>query len=407
MSTLRLFHDDAYCWRFTAQVLSCRPAAGGWDVVLDRTAFYATAGGQPHDTGSLDRQRVSEATVIEETGEIVHRVDGPVAGTVVGAIDAGRRLDHMEQHTGQHILSQACARVLGWETASFHLGEACSTIDLAPQDADPARDALAQAEDFANQIIRENRPVRIHYAEGAAELARFPLRKPPTVTGPVRIVEISGFDWSACGGTHLSSTGQAGLIRIKSWERHKKGLRVTFLCGGRALADYRAVDSMVQDLCQSLSIPWSELPVAVQRLRDEAGRLRRTLGLAQDKLTDAEARALLETVRPTAGGVRVLRMAIGGRPLDEVQALAARVAAQGKAVALFGTRSALPQLVFARSTDLRLDMAGILRAALPAIGGRGGGAPHLAQGGGTHPEGLATALDIAYGQVMRLLGGEL
>lgn len=371
-------------------------------VTLDRTAFYATAGGQPHDTGVLGGRRVLDVVEDEATGDVLHLLDGPVEGEVAGQVDWPRRQDHMEQHTGQHLLSQAFVELLGAETVSFHLGAENATIDLTIDAL--TQDQVSAVEDLVGRLIREDRPVHVHWApDAAAAQARFPLRKPPAVAAGVRIVEISGFDWSACGGTHVASTGRLAAVKVKAWEKHKKGVRVSFLAGGRALRDYQALDAMTRDLARDLTLGVMEIPAAVARFRDEAQRLRRQLKEATDKLLELEAQELLAGARPVAGA-RILKLTFGGRQLDEVKALAAKVAAQPKAVALFGTRGALPQLVFARSVDLRLDIGAVLKQVLPAIDGRGGGSPVSAQGAGTRADGLATALDTAAARVAELLG---
>lgn len=397
LQTERLYYTDATLQRFTARVLECRATEGGYAVILDRTAFYPTSGGQPHDTGRLGGRQVVEVTEDEATGLVLHRVDGPLAGEVEGEIDWARRLDHMEQHTGQHLLSRVFEVLYDADTIGFHLGAEATTIDLELESL--TADQVEAAENLANQVLREDRPVLTHWAPSPEEaLERFPLRKPPAVAGTVRVIEIGGFDFSACGGTHVASTGRLGLIKIKAWERYKKGVRLTFLVGGRAMADYQRLDRMTRDLARSLSLGVWELPVAVDRFRDEAGRLRKQLKEAREQLLEVEARELLAGARLVAG-VRVVTMAFGGRPLDEVKALATKVAAHPRAVALFGTRGALPQLVFARSVDVRVDMGAVLRQVLPAIEGKGGGSPLAAQGAGKKPEGLQTALEVALARV--------
>lgn len=402
LATVKLYHQDAEILEFSAHVVECRPAGDRWLAVLDQTAFYATAGGQPHDTGSLGGRRVLDVVEDEATGAILHTLDGPVAGLVSGQVDGGRRLDHTEQHTGQHLLSQAFVEVLGAETVSFHLGADAATIDLNTEGL--TQEQVDAVEALAFRIIREDRPVRIHWAADAGEAqARFPLRKPPAVHTRVRIVEIDGFDWSACGGTHVASTGRLGLVKVKAWEKYKRGVRVTFLAGGRALRDYQVLDAMTRNVARELTLGVLEIPAAVARHRDEAQRLRRQLKEATDRLLEVEAQELLAAARPVAGA-RIIKFAFSGRQLEEVKALAARVAAQPRAVALFGTRGALPQLVFARSVDLRLDVGAILKQVLPAIEGRGGGSPVAAQGAGTRGDGLGAALDMAAAKVAEALG---
>lgn len=403
VATIKVYHEDPAARQFAGRVLSCRSEGPHWLVVLDRTAFYAAAGGQPHDTGELGGRSVLEVTENEETGEIIHRVDGPLSGEVTGQVDWDRRRDHVEQHTGQHLLSQSFVHLLAAETLSFHLGAESSTIDLDVENLEPEQ--VTAVEDLANGLIRENRPVLVHWAADAAEAReRFPLRKPPAVAERVRVVEIGGFDWSACGGTHVAGTGELGLLKVKSWERYKKTVRVTFLAGGRALRDYQALDAMTRTLCRELSIGPADLPGQVQRFRDEAQRLRKQLRDAQEKLLEAEALELLAGAR-TISGARLVKHVFLGRTPEEIKALAAAVAAHPKAVALFASRGAMPQLVFSRSVDLRLDMGAVLRQVLPAIQGRGGGSPVNAQGAGTYGEGVPTALDAAAAAVAQALHG--
>lgn len=398
MPTVKLYHQDATLRSFQGQVLRCDPAQNGWEVVLDQTAFYPTAGGQLHDTGLLGGQRV-ETVREEEDGTIVHLVDGPLAGSVEGAVDWERRCDHTEQHTGQHLLSAAFIEALGAETLSFHMGQESSTIDIAADSLTP--EEVERVELLANQVVRANRPILTHLVE-ASEIGRFPLRKPPAVDSGIRIVEIQGFDWSACGGTHVAATGQLGLIKVKSWERYKKGTRVEWLAGGRAMADYLRLDQMTRTLCRSLSIGVAELPAYIVRLQDEAAALRKQVKLLADKALEAEAQELLAEAR-TVRGVRVLRKVITGRTVEEAKGLAQKVASQPQAVALFGLKGALPQLIFTRSVNVRLDLGSVIREALPLIDGRGGGSPVAAQGGGSRQEGLEGALDLAMQKVVDAL----
>lgn len=403
MATVKLYHEDAGLDRFGARVLTCRPAGDAWEVILDRTAFYPAAGGQPHDTGTLNGRTVLAVGLDEETDVIVHRVDGPLADTVIGQVDRHRRLDHSEQHTGQHLLSRAFVAVLGAETVSFHLGKDSSTIDLDVPGL--AAEQVTQVETRANDVVRENRPVRIHWAADAEAAQRlYPIRRAPEVAGRVRVVEIDGFDWSACGGTHVASTGCLGPVKVKGWERYKNGVRVYFLAGRRALADYQFLDGMVRDLARELSLAPGDLPGQIQRYRDDAARLRKQLKDAREQLLGVEAGTLVADAR-SIGGTRIVRHVFAGRPFDEVKMLAAQVATRPRSVALFGTRGALPQLAFARSPDLRLDMGAVLRQVLPAIEGKGGGSPSAAQGAGKNAAGVNTALDLALALVAEQVGG--
>src|SRR5215813_15505359 len=240
MSTERLYYTDSGLLEFTASVIEVRETPDATHMILDRTAFYPTGGGQPNDTGSINGTEIIDVAD-GEAGTIIHiahRTAGVSSNLLVGKtvecrIDAARRLDHMQQHSGQHILSQAFVQACGAETRSFHLGSQTSTIDIELQT--PTIELMRAAEDIANSVVFEDRPMRVHIVN-EDEASRLPLRKESAVKGDIRVIEIENFDWSPCGGTHAARTGQIGLIAIRSFERAKKMTRVEFVCGGRALA---------------------------------------------------------------------------------------------------------------------------------------------------------------------------
>lgn len=401
MSTVKLFHTDAYCTEFVAQVRACVPAGDKWDVVLDQTCFYATSGGQPNDTGTLGGARVLDVREDEAAGEIIHTVDAPLSGEVRGQVDWQRRLDHSEQHTGQHLLSAVFEKFMDGETVSWHLGSDSCTVDIAIDALTP--DQVEKIELECNRVIRETLPVLTHVVDKEGVKA-FPMRKPPAVEGDIRVVEIAGYDWSGCGGTHVRSTGELGLLKVKSWEKNKKFIRVEFLVGQRAVRDYMRLDQMTRELARSLSIHVLDLPGYVDRSKEETSGLRKQLKMAQERLLEIEAAELVAEARKL-GGVKVVREIVGGRPVDEVKLLAGKVAAHPGTVAIFGTRGAMPQIVLYRSVDLRLDMGTVIRQVLPLIDGKGGGSPVQAQGAGSRPEGLEQALDMALQKIGEALVG--
>ena len=240
--TEKLYFTDSDLLDFPATVLDVQASEQAHHIILDRTAFYPTGGGQPHDTGVLGDSRVVD--VFEGDNGIIHHVveqagDLSQGQMVRGRIDRARRLDHLQQHSGQHILSQAFVQACGAETKSFHLGSRTSTIDIELQS--PTGDHMRAAEEIANALIFENRQMRVHLVN-AEEARQLPLRKEAAVEGTIRIIEIDDFDWSPCGGTHAKRTGQIGLIAIKGYERAKKLTRVEFVCGHRALDDYRTAN---------------------------------------------------------------------------------------------------------------------------------------------------------------------
>lgn len=394
--TERLHYDDAYLLRFSARVVDRvqwqdRPAA-----ILDRTAFYATGGGQPHDTGILGGVGVVEVVEREGDGAVVHVLAAPLPpGTVEveGEVDRARRLDLTQQHTGQHIISAAFVEVLGANTVSFHLSADYATIDLdrAPL---PAED-LARVEDLANEVVLENRPVISRFVSHD-ELPSLTLRKPLAHAGPVRIVEIPGFDCSACGGTHVRATGEVGLIKLLRSERRGAESRVEFLCGGRALADYRAKNALLLDLAREFTVGHWEVGDLVHRLDDELKEARRELRAARDALLDAEA-AMLRARGMPAGDALVVHAHLPDHSPDDLKHLAQRLVAEPGTVVLLGSGQAGQKgaFVFARGADVGLHVGNLVRQACEAIGGRGGGRPEFAQGGGTRGEGVAGALQAA------------
>lgn len=390
--TLRLYYEDAYCTEFDAQIQRSMEGDGDTTgIILDRTYFYPTSGGQPCDQGSLDTQPVLE--VLEENGEVVHWIAGELQGpSIHGRVNWSRRFDHMQQHTGQHILSQAFLKALDAQTVGFHLGEESSTIDLDRATLEAAE--AETVENLANEIVFANRPVITRFV-GPDELSTLELRKAPAVEKDVRIVEIEGFDRSPCGGTHCSRTGEVGPIAIRKWERRGQEVRVEFLCGWRALRDYHWKTVAINELALALSVKDKELPDAVRRLMQEAADSRRELHRLRDELLAAEAAKLLSE---TAwwNDLKVVSRAFDDREPQQVRKLASVLTSGQKTIALLGISGKRARLVFACTEDLSVDMAGLLKKTCLTFGGHGGGQPHLAQGGGFPGDKVDKALDFAY-----------
>jgi alanyl-tRNA synthetase len=389
MTTERLYFADPYLTSFSARVVARelrdqRPA-----VALDQSAFYPEGGGQPADTGTLGGATVLDVQV--EDGVIWHMLDQEIGPDIVqGEIDWARRFDHMQQHHGQHLLSAAFERLYELRTVSFHLGTGTSTIDLAATELTPAQ--ATAAEDLTNQVIWEDRPILARFVT-AEELARLPLRKPPIVAGPVRVVSVPDFDHSACGGTHPRATGGVGVLHLRRWERRGDVLRVEFLCGGRAQRDLRWKNAALARLAAELSVGPEEVEAAVLRVRESEERARKRLEETGAQLIGYEAQDLI-TRADLVGIMRVVRRAYTDRSLEEVRGLAQAIAAGG-CVALLGLRAEKTQLIFARAEGLELDCGRLLRETLATFGGRGGGQPSLAQGGLPDPALLEQALEAA------------
>jgi len=379
--TERLYYTDAYRASFDAKVLSCRSREGdpgSFAVELDATAFYPTSGGQPFDTGSLGGARVADV-IDEEDGRIVHVTDAPLVPgePVAGAIDWPRRFDHMQQHTGQHVLSAAFDQLAGNRTESFHLGADLCSIDLAREAT--AAD-VAAAVDGANRVVWEDRPVSVRFVT-AEEAAALPLRKEPARGGRLRLVEVADFDLSACGGTHVARTGAIGIIAVAGAEKFRGGSRIHFLCGGRVSKRFNLWRDALAATMKHLSVAPEELAGAVERLQGENKSLQRGLRALQERLAVHEARALVARgVR--VGGRVVVAVSVPDVDAAGLKALAAAAATEpGAAVALF-TASTPALTVVARHPDAGIDAGAVLKALTAQFGGRGGGKPDLAQGGG-------------------------
>jgi alanyl-tRNA synthetase len=376
--TDRLYYTDAYRTAFSADVTGCAPAGDRFEVTLSSTAFYPTSGGQPHDAGTLGGRRVLDV-VDHDDGRLVHVLDGAleVGASVDGAVDWARRFDHMQQHTGQHVLSAAFEHVGHARTESFHLGALTATIDLHRQ-VTPAE--MAAAEDAANRVVWEDRPVTVRFAS-AEEAAALPLRKESVRTGTLRLVEVTDFDLSACGGTHVARTGGIGVIAVTGWEKFKGGTRVEFQCGGRALARLREWRDALAATNRLLSVSPAELAPAIERLQGENKALARTARGFQEQLATHVATELV-AAGERAGDRVVVARAMDGWDAAGLKAIASAAAMQpGTAVAVF-TAASPALVVVARASDVAVDAAAVLKALIARFGGKGGGKPELAQGGG-------------------------
>jgi len=376
--TERLYYTDPYLQEFEAQVLEVtttedgRPAA-----VLDRTAFYPTSGGQPFDTGTLGAARVVDV-VDRDDGVILHLIEGALeSGPVHGRIDWARRFDHMQQHTGQHLLSAAFDRLLQVRTVSFHLGAESSTIDLA-RETSPKEIERAEAE--ANRVVWEDRPVSIRFAD-AEEAARLPLRKESIRVGRLRLIDVEEFDLSACGGTHVLRTGAIGTIAISSWEKFRGGSRVEFVCGGRAIASHRRLRDTVGASIRLLSVLPAELPAAIERLQNEGKDQRRRVKDLQTELAGHQA-AALASVAETIGNARAVIASLEGWDAPGLKTIASAIAERPGHVAILVSSPPPASIVVARAADQPIDAGALLKQIVARFGGKGGGRPELAQGGG-------------------------
>jgi alanyl-tRNA synthetase len=455
-TTKRLYYSDSRLLEFDACVISLSELDDGQiAVTLDRTAFYPTGGGQPTDTGTLGDARVVDCIDAEDDG-VLHVIQGStpeVGDTVQGKIDGPRRLDHLQQHTGQHILSAAFVRLFDAPTRSFRVLEHECEIDVALDD--PTDERIEQAVDLANRIIWESRPIQIRQVT-SEEAAALPLRKEPAREGELRIIEIAGFDLTPCGGTHARSTGEVGVIVVSSWERAKGLARIQFMAGARALADYRKANYTAREVAALFSAAREDSPTLVAKIIEDNKKLTRRVSELEEVACRVEAEELLQeeasrlaagyrplafdaepvgisaidgergsspTVRegsgtepgavatgyissPTASSINeagrlVIARIFDDRSADSLKHLALALIAHPNTIVLLGSRDgATARLVFARSSDATGDMNTLMRGACSIIGGRGGGRPDMAQGGGKNVEKLPEAIEAATHQCM-------
>jgi alanyl-tRNA synthetase len=381
--TERLYYTDPYLTEFDANFLRIEQHEGRPAAVLDRTAFYPTSGGQPFDVGRLGGAAVVDV-VDRDDGVILHVLEGEIETSTVprhqlvhGVVDWARRFEHMQQHTGQHVLSAAFDRLIGARTESFHLGSGSSTIDL---NRTVASAEIERVEDEANRVVWEDRPVAIRFVD-AEEAARLPLRKEPARTGKLRIIDVQDFDVSACGGTHVARTGAIGSIVVRSMEKFRGGTRVEFLCGVRALRGYRELRSAVDESIRRLSVFPSELPAGIERLQSEAKEAKRQIKDLQTRLAGFEAGTLAARAEQVGGATAVIA-ALEGWDQQGLKTIASAIASRPGHVAVLFSVPAPSAVVIARAADASVDSGAILRKLTERFGGKGGGRPDLAQGGG-------------------------
>ncbi len=373
--TERLYYNDAYLTDFNATIVEV--ADEGRRVYLDRTALYPTSGGQPFDTGTLGGRRIVD--VVDEESRIAHMVDEPLAqtaGAVEGHVDWERRFDHMQQHTGQHLLSAVLEDLFGWKTVSVHFGDRTSTLDV-DAGATPAG-KLQDAEDRANRLIAENHAVSVSFEDAASAIG---LRKPSDRTGEIRIVTIADVDRSACGGTHVRATGEIGGMLLRRTEKVKQGTRIEFVCGLRAVARARADYAALSAVAQAVSSAVDEAPAVVQAKLAAAQQAESALRKLTRELDAYRARERYDGTSPDARGVRRLVERRAEGTLDDLRGFAhAYCALPASAFVGAVVNGGQGQVLVGTSEDSGLVAGSVLQQALSAAGGRGGGSPRMAQG---------------------------
>ncbi|KKI94021.1 alanyl-tRNA synthetase [Bacillus sp. SA1-12] len=379
MVSEKLYYQDSYLRSFTTKLArQDMDQKGRYYAVLDKTAFYPTGGGQPHDIGTINGVNVLDVEEID--GEIRHFIEVPLNGEdhVTGELNWERRFDHMQQHAGQHILSAAFENKHGFKTVSFHLGNEICTIDL--EIANLTEHEARTAEEMANHIIIENRPIESKWVT-EEELSKYSLRKELSVSDDIRLVIIPDFDYNGCGGTHPASTGQVSSISILNWEKQKKNIRVHFVCGDRVLKQLREKQRVIQGLTTILNAPQEKMKEAADRLLQNSKRLEKEVEELTSQLIEHEAIRLIDKTDKN-GGIKMIKSLFKNRPISDLQPLARMITAKNnECVVLFVTENE-SKLQLVCSSNQALNMNQLVKKVLPLINGKGGGNESFAQGGG-------------------------
>ena len=396
--TQRLYYHDSFLYAFEAEVQevadSPRPA-----LFLDRSAFYPTSGGQVFDTGviTLRDEKVNVTEVADaEDGRVIHYLEAPPkqikpGSKIHGQIDTTRRRDHMQQHTGQHVLSAAFVRLFHMPTVSFHMGDDYCSIDL--ETTSISKDQIEQAERLANEIILENRAVAIRFVS-RDEASKLGLRKlPPAERDELRLIDIDDFDLSACGGTHVNQTGQIGCVMLRKTEKVRQGWRVEFVAGQRAVATARRDFTTLTEAAGLFSAHIYDVPQQARKSLEEIRSLRKQREQSLEELAEAQAAALLASTGESGGQIIVVRT-FADRDMNFLKLLAQRMTRLApNVVAFLGTTSPQPSVVFAQSAGQPGDMGALMKEMMAKLGGRGGGSKDMAQGGAPTADGIESALE--------------
>lgn len=398
MPTEKLYFEDSYLKEFTAEILNVTPHGDQYAVILDRTAFYPEVGGQPADTGFINDIPVVD--VIEARDEILHILPTSIdTGKARCRIDWEKRFDHMQQHTGQHILSACFYKLCGGETNSFHIGKDSATIEIMLPSLD--EEAIIKVEEAANQILYKNLPVSASIIDGET-LKTLPLRKQPKVSENIRVVHILDTDYSPCGGTHVSRTGEVGIIKIKRFEKTKDSCRFEFLCGHRALLDYRMKNNTIISLGAKLSTRDYEVEGAIDKTLSDYRELQKQLGAARQTLLKQEAEKILQENH--GAGIHIINHVFDGRDINDIRVIAQNIIETPSKVVLFVCKNETAQALFSRSDDVAADMGALLKKLIPMLCGKGGGSAKAAQGGGSHLDAVDEFLREASEGVKKQLG---
>ncbi len=386
--TKRLYFDDPYQAEFEAKVVQRETHDGRPVLVLDQTCFYPESGGQPSDKGTINGVKV--IGVWEERERIFHLLEEDVSEQEIkGKIDWPTRFDYMQQHSGQHILSQSFYELLEGETLSFHLGDESSTVEIGVGEIH--EEDLEKVEKRANEIVFQDREIKVYFVP-EEKIKDIPLRKPPQKKGLIRVVEVAGFDYSACGGTHCRRTGEIGIVKILRSERIRNNLRFDFLCGHRALQDYRLKDRILRQLAGQFTVSEQEVLSSVEKVVSDSKSQKKKLKKMQQKIALYEAQEIINKTKE-----KIIKDILVEKTVEEAKFLALSIIRRGELVVLYALkREERGHLILAASENLSLDLRELVPLLSPLIKGKGGGSPSLVEMAGEEVENLEPALDKAY-----------
>lgn len=400
--TERLYYTDSFLHQFQARVDDLRTGPKGTAVLLDRSAFYPTSGGQVFDTGWLRpigdagsaKVRIVEVEEDDSSGDVLHYIEDAAqlqTGVLVeGTIDAGRRRDHMQQHSGQHVISAAFERLFDFPTVSFHMGDESCTIDLATDAVTPTQ--LHAAEKLANEVVFEDRAVEIRFAT-PEEARGMGIRKIPAAErSRLRLIDIRDFDLNACGGTHVRSTGQIGSILLRKTEKVRQGVRVEFVCGLRAVATARRDFSTLTEAAAVFSTHLYDLPQQSRKALEDIKSAQKGQSKLLEEVAELQAVQFLQSASTLASGAKLIVRFFPDRDLGFIKMLAQKITRAAQAVALVGCGGSQPALVFTQSPGQANDMGALMKQTVQRLGTRGGGNKDMAQGGAPDASSVEHAL---------------
>ncbi|HQJ75413.1 MAG TPA: DHHA1 domain-containing protein [Bacteroidota bacterium] len=388
--TKKLYYTDSYKTNFTEKIVNKTKYFDKFAVVLEETYFYPTTGGQEHDIGTINGVDVID--VVEYNDQILHLTQKEISGDIAECnINWKRRFDFMQQHTGQHILSESIFKIAGYNTISSHLVEESSTIDLNCNNI--SQKEIAEFEVYANNIIYQNLDVKIHFISDT-EVDKYPLRKPPKFTGLLRIIEIDGFDFSACGGTHVKKTGEVGLIKIVKSEKIKgNATRLEFLCGQRALNDYQWKHFLFADISYTLSSSEKEIPEKVRKLINENKLLNKQIDIYKEQILQIEAEELINDAI-IEKDTKIIKKVFHNRDFSDLRIIAQKIISNEGYIVLLGNINSNSNILFARSADVSINMVQLFNSISGMIDAKGGGKPDFVQAGLKNSNNLVDALNF-------------